>query len=367
MNGIQLVGLIGGILIGLYSFYVLLRISKFITKGYKIWAILLCLIPAILFGYSCSNMWGKYFLVMIFIMVFSLICNLLYVIYLLIIKKKNKKKSQVLYEIHISMIIPLMATVIMIFIGLAKMNKIVETDYSYITTKTNNHYKIAFISDTHYDTIQNTKYIDETVDKLNTYDLDLLILGGDIVDENTSKESMKEVFYKFSKVNTKYGKYYVYGNHDRQGYKRIKTFNVQELDLAIESNGITILFDEYEIINNDILLIGRTDKSVKTRYDIDEILDDGINISDYYTIVIDHQPLDFESNSKLGVDLELSGHTHAGQIWPLGLIIKLFQNKYVYGQYKIDNSYLVVSSGFTGWGYPIRTEKYCEYVIVSIN
>ena len=67
----------------------------------------------------------------------------------------------------------------MIIIGVARMNKIVETDYSYITTKTNNHYKIAFISDTHYDTIQNTKYIDETVDKLNTYDLDLLILDND--------------------------------------------------------------------------------------------------------------------------------------------------------------------------------------------
>ena len=366
MNGIELVGLLGGILIGLYTFYALLRISKLILKEYKLWAIILCLIPAGLFGYSCSNMWGKYFLIMIFIVIFSLIANLVYVIYLLIIKGTKKNKSYFIYKMHVFMVLPLLATIGMVTFGIINMNNVVETNYSYNTIKTNNKYKIALISDTHYDTIQNTKYVDDAVNKLNTYNIDLLILDGDIVDENTSKESMIEVFNKFGKTKTKYGIYYVYGNHDRQTYKKTTYYTIDELENAITSSGIIMLKDEYKIINNDLLLIGRKDKSLRNRKDIKSIIGD-TKISDYYTIVADHQPVEFEENSKLGVDLELSGHTHAGQIWPLGLIIKLFQNKYVYGEYKIDNSYLVVSSGFTGWGYPIRTEKHCEYVIVNIN
>ena len=365
MNSLNLMGLIGGILIGIYTFYLLVRISKAITNKYKLWAILLCLIPAGLMGYATSNMWSKYLLIMAHVVAFSILCNILYVIYLLIIKKAKKEKSIIIYRLHVSLVMPILITVGVMIFGIIKMNNVVETNYSFNSTKIEGSYKFALISDTHYATIQNTNFVNEKVEVLNKMDLDFVILDGDIVEENTTKEMMKEVFYKFSFLKTKYGIYYVYGNHDSQPY-RARTFTNAELEDAITKNGITILKDQDIIINNEILLIGRDDnrRNNKRKKIVDII--DGKNISDYYTIVADHQPLEFEENSKLGVDLEVSGHTHGGQIWPVGFFMEIL-GRYPYGNYKLNNSNLVVTSGFTGWGYPIRTQGLCEYVIININ
>lgn len=88
---------------------------------------------------------------------------------------------------------------------------------------------------------------------------DFLVLGGDIVEENTSYESMQEIFAMAGKVKTKYGVYYVYGNHDRQPYTTNKAYTEKQLDETIEKNGIHILKDSYTIINDEIILLGRDD------------------------------------------------------------------------------------------------------------
>lgn len=63
----------------------------------------------------------------------------------------------------------------------------------------------------------------------------------------------------------------------------------------------------------------------------------------------------------------VSGHTHFGQIWPLGHLMNLFKiNEMNYGYERVGNMDIIVSSGMGGWGYPIRTEKKCEYLIINI-
>lgn len=71
-------------------------------------------------------------------------------------------------------------------------------------------------------------------------------------------------------------------------------------------------------------------------------------------------------NNAQGVDLELSGHTHAGQLWPVGVLSEL-TGVLNYGEYQEENCKVIVSSGFTGWGYPIRTEEHCEYVLINVT
>ncbi|MBM6861973.1 metallophosphoesterase, partial [Clostridium saudiense] len=73
-------------------------------------------------------------------------------------------------------------------------------------------------------------------------------------------------------------------------------------------------------------------------------------------------------NSVLGYDLQLSGHTHKGQIWPIGLISELFDfNELEYGYKKIGDYEVIVSSGISGWNYPIRTGSKSEYLIIDIK
>ena len=81
----------------------------------------------------------------------------------------------------------------------------------------------------------------------------------------------------------------------------------------------------------------------------------------------DHQPVEIEENIAQEVDLQVSGHTHGGQIWPVGLLTELL-GQYNYGNYSEKNNFeLVVSSGYTGWRYPIRTGKHCEFVMITVK
>ena len=85
-----------------------------------------------------------------------------------------------------------------------------------------------------------------------------------------------------------------------------------------------------------------------------------------YIIVADHQPIGVEENDEQGASLELSGHTHGGQIWPAGPLSEI-AGVLNYGIYQKGSCKLIVSSGVAGWTYSLRTGKHCEYVIVDIK
>ena len=245
------------------------------------------------------------------------------------------------------------------------MNHIELTEYNLTTDKIDNEsYSILFISDVHYGTVQNTQLVKDSILKMNNLKPDIVVLGGDIVDERTTKEDMQEIFKELGKINSTYGTYYIFGNHDRQPYTTDyengnRTFTDSDLNQSIEKNRIKILNDDKIIINNDIVLAGRSDAEWEdsiNRTDVNEIL----NESDLskYIVVLDHQPVEYEKNSQEHVDLQLSGHTHGGQVFP---------GRLNYGEYEIGDMKQIVSSGLTGWGWPMRNEAKCEYVLININ
>lgn len=104
------------------------------------------------------------------------------------------------------------------------------------------------------------------------------------------------------------------------------------------------------------------DYSNKERKDINELVNP---YPDNYLIVVDHQPFYFIDNCKIGLDLQLSGHTHAGQIFPLRLIYSI--STYAYGLYHHQDAILNVSSGGSGWLVPYRTEIGCQYEIITLK
>ena len=253
------------------------------------------------------------------------------------------------------------------------MNHIELTEYNLTTDKIDNKsYSILFISDVHYGTVQNTQLVKDSILKMNNLKPDIVLLGGDIVDERTTKDSMQEIFEELGKINSTYGTYYIFGNHDRQPYTSDyengnRTFTDSDLNQSIEKNGIKILNDDKITINNDIVLVGRSDAEWEdsiNRTDVNEIL----NESDLskYIVVLDHQPVEYEENAQEGVDLQLSGHTHGGQVFPYGMIYDL-SCRLNYGEYEIKDMKQIVSSGLTGWGWPMRNEAKCEYVLININ
>ena len=275
-------------------------------------------------------------------------------------KFRNLKVHKILSFITLSGI----AMIVLLFIyGYINMNNVTATSYTVTSDKVTESYRVVFISDTHYGTIQDPDILKEKIQEINRLKPDLVILGGDIIEEGTSKEDMYAAFEALSQLRAKYGTYYIYGNHDRQRYNTSPSFTEAELSEAIAQNGITVLAEEVRDFG-EIQLVGREEKTAKERKDT-AVLAENTDQSKFI-LVADHQPTTLESNKPLKADLQLSGHTHGGQIFPLGYIGFLYDDL-VYGEYEDNGSKIIVSSGFAGWGFPIRTQGKSEYVIVNIK
>lgn len=357
------------ILVGIYAYRWINRVMEFYgvntskksVKGINI-------ILSAFVGVISGNIWSTGAMVMLHILVFAIVMDIAAFVFCRIRgSRENGKVYKAFKIIYRCGFVPILVSAIIFGFGYLNMGNVIKTEYSVVSDKRVKDYRVILITDTHYGTIQDTKILKEKIGEINEQHPDIVILGGDIVEENTTKESMKEVFGLLGSLESKYGVYFVYGNHDRQPYTSNKTYSNQELVQEITNNGIQILEDEYVEIDDDLILAGRADAAwgnTSGRASIEEILI-GVN-RDKYIIVADHQPIGAKENDNQKVDLELSGHTHAGQLFPIGYLSEL-TGTLNYGEYQCGSCKVIVSSGFAGWGYPVRTEAHCEYVVVNVS
>ena len=170
------------------------------------------------------------------------------------------------------------------------------------------------------------------------------MIDGDLVDEFSTDRKIKDVIEELGSIKTKYGNYYVEGNHDLLTNK-IRSY--------LTENNFIVLEDSKVLIDDNYYLVGRRDKKDKLRTNLNSLT---YNL-DKPVILMDHQP-NIENNMDPRVIVQLSGHTHAGQIWPLGYFLK-------YGYY--PDKRLIVSSGVGVWHNKVRTSKHCEIVEINIK
>ena len=324
-----------------------------------------------LLGLLAMNIFGLGAIIILHIFFIALVVQLVNFVIKKVVKIKYDEGYKVWKWIYGSGVIPLMLTAILITYGYINMHNVVETYYEISTEKDirDEGYRVAFLSDVHFSVSLTRDELQEKCDEISEKNVDIVILGGDIIDDNTSKEDTEKVFETLASIDSTYGVFYVYGNHDRQLYRTNREYTEDELINIIESNGIVILRDETYDINDDLVLVGREDKSysAKERASIDELLA-GVDKSKFI-LTADHQPKQYDENAKAGTDLLVSGHTHGGQIWPAQIIFELAKfDDAVYGHTQIDkDTQAIVSSGLAGWGYPVKTAAPAEYVIIDIK
>ena len=137
------------------------------------------------------------------------------------------------------------------------------------------------------------------------------------------------------------------------------------LEEELEKNNVTVLKDETVQITDKIYLIGRRDRSMRDRLSMHELTED--LDKDKYMIVLDHQPHDFAAQTESGVDLVLCGHTHGGQMWPVGLLGEWSgANEKTYGLEVRDNTTFIVNSGISDWAIPFKTACIAEFGVIDI-
>ncbi len=285
-----------------------------------------------------------------------------------LVRRFSRKPHPKWQHLYGSGVLPLLLFACVMLYGSINMNQVAQTDYIITTQKSirAEGYRVAFLSDTHYGTIQNKDVLQKHISQINAQKPDIVVLGGDIVEEGTSLEDMQEAFCHLARLDAPMGIYFIYGNHDRQADSHSRTYTDEELIAAIEDNGIIILEDDTLLLGGDLLLIGRADAAwdqQTTRKEISELIQPGQEA--LFLLTLDHQPLEAEENAAAGVDLMLSGHTHAGQLFPVGYLTQ-WTGGMNYGLYQTGSCQSIVSSGFAGWGYGIRTQAHCEYVMIDI-
>ena len=233
---------------------------------------------------------------------------------------------------------------------------------------------IAALSDSHLGYTCSGKKFAREMEKLQEYSPDMVFIIGDFVDDDTPREDMEIACDALGKLKTKYGVYFVYGNHDR-GYYRYREFNEYDLLIKLRKNNVIILEDKLEdiVLNADnaaetafLTLIGRKDRSMSGRMSASELMkaaDPSV-----FTIMLDHQPNDYDNEAAAGPDLVLSGHTHGGQMFPVNLIGQaLGANDRHYGLERRANTDFIVTSGIAEWAIPFKTCTTSEIILLHIH
>lgn len=359
------------IIISIYLYYYIARAISILNIDVKkkIVKLLIMSIVIIIMYFSLRD-FGVGVVVVLHIITISLLMDIINYIFKLLGRRKisTYKKWNIVYK---SGIIPVLISAIILAYGYWNMNNVVEKDYMIYTSKDirEEGYRVAMLSDLHYGTVMNREKLQKYCREIEKTEPDIVVLCGDIVDEKTNVEQMKEVAEILGNIKSNLGVFYVYGNHDDARYSSIPSYTKGELWNELSSNNIHVLVDQSYEINDDFIIIGRDDEGFSKeegRKNSEELID---NIdSNKFILLLDHQPSELEKNSSLGYDLQLSGHTHKGQIWPFGLISELFKfNELEYGCKKIGNYEVIVSSGISGWNYPIRTGSQSEYLIIDIK
>ena len=255
-------------------------------------------------------------------------------------------------------------TVVYLSVGYYLLHHVWQKDYS-LTTDKPVSLKIAMFADSHLGTTFDGEGFAEQMKTIEAQSPDIVLLPGDFVDDGSKKEDMLRACEALGKMKVKYGVWYSYGNHD-EGYSDSRDFTAAALEAALRSNGIHVLSDEYELVDNSFYVVGRKDSSLGERKTMDELLE-GVDTSKYI-IVLDHEPNDYDNEAASAADLVVSGHTHGGQLFPVTYVGEWFGiNDRTYGYERRSGTDFIVTSGISDWEIQFKTGTKSEYVIIDVS
>lgn len=221
--------------------------------------------------------------------------------------------------------------------------------------------KIVLLSDLHLGTLIGNGRLRKMVEKINRVEPELVLIAGDIVDEDIAPVSENNMAAELRRIRAPLGVFAVTGNHEY--------FSGAEHAIAYVSRGkVRVLQDAAFPVTEGLYLIGRRDRIAERfgekRLPLSEIMK---NIpADAVTILLDHQPLGLHEAREQGIHLQLSGHTHHGQMFPFNLITRRVY-EISWGYRKKGNTHYYVSCGVGTWGPPVRIGNRPEIVNILLK
>ncbi len=200
------------------------------------------------------------------------------------------------------------------------------------------------------------------MEKINNLNPDLVLLPGDVIDEDIRPVIKNNLGEILRQIKSRYGVFAITGNHEYIG-------GVDKAKKYLAEHNLQLLNDNYVLIEDSLYIIGREDRSIrgftgKTRKSLEEIIADLDKSKPL--VIMDHQPVKLDEAEGNNIDLQLSGHTHHGQLWPLNFIT--MQVYEISMGYKLKgNTHYYVSSGVGTWGPPVRTNSRPEILCINLQ
>ena len=267
--------------------------------------------------------------------------------------------------------------------GLLCANVIVKTEYTLTTDKDlpDGELCIVQLSDVHLGATVSEGDFKRLIKRVAAENPDIVVITGDLTDDGTTRELMQRCCEILGGLKPRFGIYYVPGNHDSEEGQ----FSVEELHSELDKNCVPVLQDEYAIQLWGSAVIGRKDATVSRdsaeqlfkRYEEGRRMQamyssDSRSGGPRYTILLDHEPNDFEAEAKAGADLVLCGHAHGGFLLPLRWAWKIFPDlifrvDLCEGKKRIDNTDFIVSSGAGTCLTDFKTGTKSEYVVIRVK
>ncbi|MDY3617599.1 metallophosphoesterase [Agathobaculum sp.] len=264
------------------------------------------------------------------------------------------------------------------FYGMAHAERLYITDYTVEIDKPGEDMTVALLADLHLGYSTDPDYIEEVAQAVNEMRPDLVVLAGDIFDNEYEAVPEPEAVKALLKnMHSTYGTYACWGNHDLKepilaGFTwstKDENKNDPRMERFLTEAGITLLADQTETLPNGVQLAGRKDparakKVGEARRTPEELL--GTLDQSAPIFVIDHQPKELAELAAAGADLDLSGHTHDGQVFPGNLIIKLMWRN-ACGYLNVNGMHSVVTSGVGVWGPAMRVGTKSEVARIHVR
>lgn len=317
------------------------------------------------------------------IMLYSLLYVVLFDL-LRLIAKHTKLKNTLLFSrgsvIFIGSVVVACAVATCLY-GIFNARNIKVNEYSVTVNKScgsDKHLKAVLVADLHMGYAIGVDHITNMVEKINQQDADIVIIAGDIFDNSyDGMDDPEGIKAQLKSIKSKYGVYAVYGNHDidekiLMGFTFDwggKQLHSEKMTNFMKECNIKLINDESVLINDEFYLVGRRDTDKPgtedgTRAEISELTKDLDKTKPIF--VLSHEPDELQKTADAGADIDFSGHTHDGQLFPGNLTIGLFWENPC-GMIKKDNMYSIVTSGVGVYGTFMRVGTDAEICSVDID
>ncbi len=214
--------------------------------------------------------------------------------------------------------------------------------------------KVVMLSDLHVGYHNRRAELARWVDMINQEKADLILIAGDIIDNSTRPLDEQQMEKEFLRLNAPVVA--CLGNHEYYAGQPDSRLFYRKADITLLKDSVMEM--------GDLCIIGRDDRTNLRRKKMEDLLL-GVDRSKYL-IVLDHQPYHLDEAERNGIDFQLSGHTHHGQVWPISWITEAVY-ECAFGDYQRGNTRYYVSSGMGIWGGKFRIGTRSEYVVATIE